>query len=58
MSLFISGLAAEKIGLGEMADDRLGILLGSMVSAGIGYFALSLGLRRRRADSGSREPAP
>jgi NhaA family Na+:H+ antiporter len=49
MSLFISGLAAEQIGLGGMADDRLGILLGSLVSAGIGYFALSLGLRRRRA---------
>jgi len=49
MSLFISGLAAEQIGLGGMADDRLGILLGSLVSAGIGYFALSLSLRRRRA---------
>ena len=49
MSLFISGLAAEQIGLGEMADDRLGILLGSMISASIGYFALSMGLRRRRA---------
>jgi NhaA family Na+:H+ antiporter len=48
MSLFISGLAAEKIGLGEMADDRLGILLGSVISACIGYFALSIGLRRRR----------
>jgi NhaA family Na+:H+ antiporter len=47
MSLFISGLAAEQIGLGEMADDRLGILLGSLVSAGIGYFALSMALRRR-----------
>ncbi len=49
MSLFISGLAAEQIGLGGMADDRLGILLGSLISAGIGYFALSLSLRRRRA---------
>ena len=48
MSLFISGLAAEKIGLGGLADDRLGILLGSVISAGIGYFALSMGLRRRR----------
>jgi NhaA family Na+:H+ antiporter len=49
MSLFISGLAAEQIGLGEVADDRLGILLGSVISASIGYFALSMGLRRRRA---------
>jgi NhaA family Na+:H+ antiporter len=48
MSLFISGLAAQKIGLGGMADDRLGILLGSVISASIGYFALSMGLRRRR----------
>lgn len=49
MSLFISGLAAEQIGPGEMADNRLGILLGSLISAAIGYFALSQGLRRRRA---------
>jgi NhaA family Na+:H+ antiporter len=48
MSLFISGLAAEQIGLGGMADDRLGILLGSLVSACMGYFALSMSLRRRR----------
>ena len=27
MSLFISGLAAEEIGIGEMVDDRLGILM-------------------------------
>jgi Na+/H+ antiporter NhaA len=32
-----------------VADDRLGILLGSVVSAVIGYFALSMSLRRRRA---------
>ncbi|MGD8630879.1 MAG: Na+/H+ antiporter NhaA, partial [Gammaproteobacteria bacterium] len=49
MSLFISGLAAEQIGLGGVADDRLGILLGSVVSAGIGYFTLSIASRRRRA---------
>jgi len=49
MSLFISGLAAEQIGLGDVADDRLGILLGSVISASIGYFALSISLRRRQA---------
>jgi len=49
MSLFISGLTAEQIGSGAVADDRLGILLGSVASALIGYFALSASLRHRQA---------
>ena len=44
MSLFISGLAAEQIGTGEMVDDRLGILAGSLISATIGYLALKFAL--------------
>ena len=44
MSLFISGLAAEEIGTGEMVDDRLGILLGSLISAFIGYLVLKFSL--------------
>lgn len=47
MSLFISGLAAEHIGTGEMVDNRLGILLGSLVSAAIGYLLLAYSLKGR-----------
>jgi NhaA family Na+:H+ antiporter len=47
MSLFISGLAAEQIGTGEMVDNRLGILLGSLLSAAIGYLVLAFSLKDR-----------
>jgi NhaA family Na+:H+ antiporter len=47
MSLFISGLAAEHIGTGEIIDDRLGILLGSLLSATIGYLLLAFSLKGR-----------
>jgi NhaA family Na+:H+ antiporter len=47
MSLFISGLAAEQIGTGEMVDNRLGILLGSLLSAVIGYLVLAFSLKGR-----------
>lgn len=40
MSLFISSLAFEKAGPGFSVDDRLGILLGSIVSALFGYTVL------------------
>jgi len=51
MSLFISGLAAEEIGTGEMVDDRLGILLGSSISALIGYLVLKFSLGVHNKDS-------
>jgi NhaA family Na+:H+ antiporter len=50
MSLFISGLAAEEIGTGEMVDDRLGIMLGSLISALIGYLVLKFSLGRHNRD--------
>jgi len=50
MSLFISGLAAEEIGTGEMVDDRLGILLGSLISALIGFLVLKFSLGRHNTD--------
>lgn len=53
MSLFISGLAAEQIGTEEIVDNRLGILLGSFISATIGYLALKFSLGR---GSENREP--
>lgn len=40
MSLFISSLAFEQGGPGVAIDDRLGILIGSMVSAILGYVTL------------------
>ena len=50
MSLFISGLAAEQIGTGEIVDNRLGILLGSLTAALIGYLVLRFSLGRRNED--------
>jgi NhaA family Na+:H+ antiporter len=50
MSLFISGLAAEEIGTGEMVDNRLGIMLGSLVSALIGYLVLRFSLGKHSED--------
>ena len=50
MSLFISGLAAEEIGTGEMVDNRLGILLGSLISALIGYLVLKFSLGGHNRD--------
>jgi len=46
MSLFISSLAFEQSGASNTANDRLGILLGSLLSAGIGYAILHRSLRR------------
>ena len=40
MSLFIGGLAFEQAGDGNMMDDRLGILIGSLLSGSIGYLYL------------------
>lgn len=40
MSLFISSLAFEQSGANFMVDDRLGILLGSILSATCGYLLL------------------
>ena len=50
MSLFISGLAAEEIGTGEMVDNRLGIMLGSLVSALVGYLVLRFSLGKHSED--------
>ncbi len=40
MSLFISGLAFERLGEGNLLDDRLGILVGSVASGLLGYLYL------------------
>lgn len=46
MSLFISSLAFEKV-MHDIADDRLGILVGSLLSAFIGYAILRYSLNRK-----------
>ena len=47
MSLFISSLAFEQGGSSNTANDKLGILLGSVLSAGFGYTLLRYSLRRQ-----------
>ncbi len=47
MSLFISSLAFEQGGPDFAVDDRLGILMGSILSAVVGYLLLRFGLSRR-----------
>ena len=52
MSLFIGGLAFEETGGGNMMDDRLGILVGSLLSGIFGYFYLRVVLPKRTAAPG------
>jgi NhaA family Na+:H+ antiporter len=49
MSLFISSLAFEQGGMDLAVDDRLGILVGSILSAVAGYLVLRQTLRRTPA---------
>ncbi len=49
MSLFISSLAFEQTNSELVVDDRLGILIGSIASAGLGYFVLRLRSRQKDA---------
>jgi Na+:H+ antiporter, NhaA family len=47
MSLFISSLAFEETNSELVVDDRLGILIGSIASACLGYFVLRLRSRQK-----------
>lgn len=40
MSMFIGSLAFEETGVNRMFDERLGIILGSLLSGGLGYVVL------------------
>ncbi|MGB5339318.1 MAG: Na+/H+ antiporter NhaA [Gammaproteobacteria bacterium] len=51
MSLFISSLAFEQGGSAIAVDDRLGILVGSMASAVLGYIILRLAASRAEANT-------
>lgn len=46
MSLFISSLAFEETGVNALFDERLGIILGSLISGLVGYVILYFSLRR------------
>lgn len=46
MSLFIGSLAFEETGVNLMFDERLGIIIGSLLSGSFGYFILRLSLKR------------
>ncbi|MGB5589819.1 MAG: Na+/H+ antiporter NhaA, partial [Gammaproteobacteria bacterium] len=40
MSMFISSLAFENTGVNQLLDERLGIIIGSLLSGAAGYFVL------------------
>lgn len=48
MSLFIGSLAFEETGVNLLFDERLGIILGSLASGGLGYLLLNLSLPKAR----------
>jgi NhaA family Na+:H+ antiporter len=48
MSLFIASLAFEETGVNLMFDERLGILLGSILSGVLGYYIISRSLKQNR----------
>jgi NhaA family Na+:H+ antiporter len=50
MSLFIGGLAFEETGGGNIMDDRLGILVGSILSGVLGYLVLRFVLPKEAAE--------
>lgn len=47
MSLFIGSLAFEETGVNLMFDERLGIILGSLMSGLVGYIVLRVSLRAK-----------
>lgn len=51
MSLFVGSLAFEETGVNRMFDERLGIILGSLLSGGLGYAVLRLSLPAKESVS-------
>jgi len=45
MSLFVGSLAFEETGINRMFDERLGIIVGSLISGVVGYLVLNYSLR-------------
>lgn len=46
MSLFIGSLAFDKLGSEVLFDERIGILMGSLLSAIVGYFVLKFAIKK------------
>lgn len=46
MSLFVGSLAFEETGVNQLFDERLGIIVGSLISGFIGYLVLNLTLKK------------
>ena len=53
MSLFISSLAFEEVGMGYSRTDRLAIIIGSLLCGVVGYFVLKLATRKGSDRKGS-----
>ena len=49
MSLFIGSLAFEETGINLLFDERLGIIVGSLISGIVGYLVLRMSLRSNPA---------
>ncbi len=49
MSFFISGLAFEQDGIDVILNDRIGIFMGSVLSAIVGYLVLRIALARSKS---------
>lgn len=56
MSLFIGSLAFEDLPAGMIYNERLGILLGSLLSGIVGYFVLNASLPRPETEAASKPP--
>ncbi len=50
MSLFIGSLAFEGGGIENMLDERIGIIIGSVLSGVLGYMILKVSLKDSNAD--------
>ena len=50
MSLFIGSLAFEQSGDNFIYQDRLGIVIGSLISGILGYFAIKGGVKKLNGD--------
>ncbi len=57
MSLFIGSLAFEETGANRMFDERLGIIIGSLLSGITGYLVLRFVLPEKAEETGSRAGA-
>jgi NhaA family Na+:H+ antiporter len=58
MSLFIGSLAFEETGVNLLFDERLGIIIGSLLSGIVGYFILRMSLKEPSLSlQGQTEPA-